>query len=53
MEVPSQWSETQPSATRPAPRLGEHSSEVLAEIGYSEEKISSLLNKGITALPTN
>ena len=51
MAVPSQWSETQPSPTRPAPRLGEHSAEVLAEIGYSEEKIASLLEKNVIALP--
>ena len=53
MAVPSHWSETQPSPTRPAPRLGEHSAEVLAEIGYSEEKIASLFHQGVSAPSTN
>jgi crotonobetainyl-CoA:carnitine CoA-transferase CaiB-like acyl-CoA transferase len=46
--VPSSWSSTQPSATRPAPRLGEHSSEILAEAGYSPQQIEQLLTAGVS-----
>jgi crotonobetainyl-CoA:carnitine CoA-transferase CaiB-like acyl-CoA transferase len=30
-----------------APRLGEHSTEILAELGYSERQIEELLEQGI------
>jgi crotonobetainyl-CoA:carnitine CoA-transferase CaiB-like acyl-CoA transferase len=49
MAVPAEWSETQPSPTRPVPRLGEHSVEVLQEIGYSDGQISELIEAGVTA----
>lgn len=39
---PSRWSQTQPAATRPAPRLGEHTREVLTELGYSPSRIGEL-----------
>ena len=51
--VPSTWSGTQPSATRPAPRLGEHSREILAEAGYSQQQIEELLAAGVTRQPDN
>lgn len=35
-----------------APALGEHSAEVLAEVGYSAEEIERLLAAGIIAAPT-
>jgi crotonobetainyl-CoA:carnitine CoA-transferase CaiB-like acyl-CoA transferase len=34
------------SAERPAPAKGQHTSEVLAEIGYSTEEINSFLRDG-------
>jgi len=49
MAYPSAWSATQPGATRHVPRLGEHSLEVLREIGYGEERIAALLRSGATA----
>ena len=49
MAVPADWSITQPSPTRPVPRLGEHSAEVLREIGYSDERIAALIRSGATA----
>jgi crotonobetainyl-CoA:carnitine CoA-transferase CaiB-like acyl-CoA transferase len=52
MAVPSTWSETQPAPTRHAPRHGEHSVEVLRELGYSDERITALLDSGVTAAPT-
>ena len=52
MTVPSTWSETQPAPTRHAPRHGEHSVEVLRELGYSDERITAMLDSGVTATPT-
>jgi crotonobetainyl-CoA:carnitine CoA-transferase CaiB-like acyl-CoA transferase len=49
MAYPSTWSATQPRSSRPVPRLGEHSVEVLREIGYSEERIDALLRSRTTA----
>lgn len=39
------------SVRRAAPRLGEHSAEVLSEFGYAEDEITDLLNSGIIELP--
>jgi crotonobetainyl-CoA:carnitine CoA-transferase CaiB-like acyl-CoA transferase len=47
MRPPSTWSRTQPEATRPAPRLGEHSTEILREAGMSETEIDDLLATGV------
>ena len=43
---PTEWSETPPSIRRHAPRLGEHTIEVLRESGFAEEAIRSLLEAG-------
>jgi crotonobetainyl-CoA:carnitine CoA-transferase CaiB-like acyl-CoA transferase len=51
MDVPARWSETPPSIRRHAPRLGEHSVEVLAEAGYSRAEIDELLAAGTTLAP--
>ncbi len=47
------WSETPPSIRRLAGRLGEHSREVLGELGYSVTEIDALLAKKITAIPAD
>ncbi len=52
MAYPSTWSVTQPGGTRPVPRTGEHSAEVLREIGYSDERIDALIRSGATAVIT-
>ncbi|AZG11196.1 CoA transferase [Pigmentiphaga sp. H8] len=42
----STWSATQPAPTRPAPRLGEHSREVLLEAGYAQEEVDAMFAAG-------
>ena len=46
LAVPSEWSESQPEYRRHAPRLGEHTREVLAELGYSADKVKEHLASG-------
>lgn len=48
MRPPGAWSETPPSIRRPAPRLGEHSVEILREIGYGDQKINALIDDAVT-----
>ena len=46
----SVWTESPPSVRRHAPRLGEHSAEVLREIGYADADIAALAQAGATRL---
>jgi len=46
LAVPSEWSESQPEYRRHAPRLGEHTREVLREMKMGEEEIESLIRSG-------
>jgi len=48
MAVPSRWSESPPGAQRPAPKLGEHSVEILREAGYSDDEIEAMRASGVT-----
>jgi crotonobetainyl-CoA:carnitine CoA-transferase CaiB-like acyl-CoA transferase len=48
IRVPSTWSESQPSVRRHPPQLGEHSIEVLREVGLSEDQIARLVARGVT-----
>ena len=47
--VPSRWSRTSPGTPRPAPRLGEHTRDILLEAGYSEAEIADMLASGAAA----
>ena len=46
LAVPSEWSQSQPEYRRHAPRLGEHTREVLTEAGLSADQIDDLLECG-------
>ena len=50
MRPTSKWSESPLSVRRLAPRLGEHSAEVLGELGYSPAEITALAEAGVTRL---
>jgi crotonobetainyl-CoA:carnitine CoA-transferase CaiB-like acyl-CoA transferase len=48
MGTPTHWSGTPTVPTAPAPRLGEHSRDVLREAGYGDEEIDALVAAGVT-----
>jgi len=41
----ARFKKTPSEISRPAPKLGEHSREILLNLGYTEEKISSLISE--------
>ena len=43
LEPPGTWSGTPPSVRRPAPQLGQHTEEILAEAGFSEMQIQAII----------
>jgi crotonobetainyl-CoA:carnitine CoA-transferase CaiB-like acyl-CoA transferase len=50
MAAPGAWSQTPPGALRPAPRLGEHSIEILREAGYASAEIETMIASGVTRI---
>ncbi|MEH6546523.1 MAG: CoA transferase [Sneathiella sp.] len=53
MAVPSSWSKTQPAPSRHAPRLGEHSQEILREAGYTGSQIDGLIASKVINEPVD
>jgi crotonobetainyl-CoA:carnitine CoA-transferase CaiB-like acyl-CoA transferase len=53
MAAPGTWSESPPRELRPAPRLGEHSVEVLREAGYADAEIAAMIASRVTLGPGN
>src|SRR5436190_20041472 len=53
MAVPSEWSQSAPEYRRHAPRLGEHTREVLQEAGYPKDKIERLIASGAVGVPAS
>jgi len=51
MTTPGQWSDTRPEGLRPAPRLGEHSVEILREAGYADAEIGEMIASRTTLSP--
>ncbi|MBV7334852.1 CoA transferase [Chloroflexi bacterium TSY] len=49
-DIPSRWSESQPILQQTTPRLGEHSKEILQELGYKESEIRALVDAGTTSI---
>ncbi|MBB5216395.1 CaiB/BaiF CoA transferase family protein [Parapusillimonas granuli] len=49
MRAPMVWKNNPPSEPRPAPRLGQHTREVLAELGYPPEQIDVMAAAGARA----
>ncbi len=50
MRTPTNWSDSPPGPQRHAPRLGEHSAEVLKEAGYSDDEIARMAKEGVTKI---
>jgi crotonobetainyl-CoA:carnitine CoA-transferase CaiB-like acyl-CoA transferase len=44
--VPSEWSESKPEYRRHAPRLGEHTREILGEAGLNSKEIDAMIESG-------
>ncbi len=53
MATPVTWEGMPPEPPRPAPRLGEHSAEILREAGYSDGEIDRMIGSRVTAVPKN
>jgi crotonobetainyl-CoA:carnitine CoA-transferase CaiB-like acyl-CoA transferase len=51
ISVPTEWSVSQPAPTRHAPRLGEHTIDVLMDAGFDRKIIDSLLEQGVVKQP--
>jgi formyl-CoA transferase len=52
MRVAASWSDTPAEPTRLAPRLSEHSEEILQEAGFSADEIAALVRDGVTRAGT-
>ncbi|MDP0929647.1 CoA transferase [Paracoccus onubensis] len=53
MAVPAYWSRTPASPGRPAPKPGEHGTEILCGAGFSEEEINGMLRTGALVAPAH
>jgi crotonobetainyl-CoA:carnitine CoA-transferase CaiB-like acyl-CoA transferase len=48
MAAPGRWPQSPPARLRPAPRLGEHSREILREAGYADAEIEAMIAGRVT-----
>lgn len=49
VNTPVKYSESEPGIRTPPPILGEHTDEVLGELGYSGEEIGRLRREGVVS----
>ena len=49
LRTPTDWSESPTANVGFVPRLGEHSAQVLRELGYNEAEFADLVRRGVTA----
>lgn len=47
---PTYWNDTPSPALTPAPRLGQHTGEVLARLGYTSEELRAMADEGAVSL---
>jgi crotonobetainyl-CoA:carnitine CoA-transferase CaiB-like acyl-CoA transferase len=48
MRLPNKWSCGARREWNPAPKLGQHSAEILREVGYSDAEIDAMISSGVT-----
>jgi crotonobetainyl-CoA:carnitine CoA-transferase CaiB-like acyl-CoA transferase len=48
MRLPNKWSTGTRREWAPAPKLGEHSVEILREAGYEDRAIEAMIASGVT-----
>jgi crotonobetainyl-CoA:carnitine CoA-transferase CaiB-like acyl-CoA transferase len=46
--VSASWSQTPVETERLAPRLGQHSADILREAGFSTDEIAAMVRDGVT-----
>lgn len=51
MKIAATWSETPAKPSRLAPQLGQHSAEVLREVGLTDDDIAALVRDGVVKMP--
>jgi crotonobetainyl-CoA:carnitine CoA-transferase CaiB-like acyl-CoA transferase len=49
--APAQFDDELPAIRRPGPEIGEHSREILAELGYEKDDAEQLVQKGVVVAP--
>jgi crotonobetainyl-CoA:carnitine CoA-transferase CaiB-like acyl-CoA transferase len=49
--APAQFDDELPAIRRPGPDIGEHSREILAELGYDKDDVEQLVEKGVVVAP--
>ena len=53
MRPSARWSETPEETSRLAPRLSEHSAEILQEAGFAPDEIAAMVRDGVTKAVSN